>query len=56
MWAAWMPIGFLLLATKRYAKGSWSLMHYLHAIIGYMVLTATLIATFNMFKYFNWEL
>ena len=37
MFMAWMPLGYLLLATKRYWKGNWKLMHVLH-IVGGLVL------------------
>lgn len=56
MWSAWMPIGLLLLATKRYGKGQWSCMHALHAVLGYFTLVVTLVWAFKIFDYFDWKL
>lgn len=42
MWVAWVPLGFALIATKRYIKGQWKLMHILHAVLGFVVLAVTL--------------
>ena len=38
MFMAWMPLGYLLLATKRYWKGNWKLMHVLHIFGGVILL------------------
>jgi len=43
MWSAWYVVGLLLLVTKRYAKKTWSLSHYLHAILGYFTLLVTIV-------------
>jgi len=43
MWSAWYLVGLLLLVTKRYAKKTWVLSHYLHAILGYFSLIVTLV-------------
>jgi len=43
MWSAWFVVGFLLLATKRYSKKNWVVMHYLHALLGGFVLVVTII-------------
>ena len=42
MWAAWGPIGFLMLYAKRYAKKQWKLAHVAHAACGHFVLWVTL--------------
>jgi len=55
MWACWMPVGFLLLATKRYAKKHWSCMHYLHGLLGYFCLVATVVWALKILNYFNWK-
>lgn len=55
MWAAWMPVGFLLLVTKRYAKKYWSCMHVTHAILGFAVVLVTLIWSFKILDYFEWK-
>ena len=43
MWSAWFIVGFAMLATKRYAKKTWTLSHYLHALLGYFILLVTVI-------------
>mmetsp|Transcript_36658 Transcript_36658/g.44848 ORF Transcript_36658/g.44848 Transcript_36658/m.44848 type:complete len:148 (-) Transcript_36658:1842-2285(-) len=55
MWTVWMPIGFLLLATKRYFKKQWSCMHVMHTLLGYFCMLTTLVWTFKMLDYFNWK-
>ena len=55
LWAAWMPVGLLLLCTKRYGKRSWSCMHLIHAILGYFTLVVTLVWVFKILDYFNWQ-
>ena len=40
---AWFPLGFALLATKRYYRTKWLLMHHLHNTLGLLVVAATLI-------------
>ena len=42
MFFAWMPLGFLLLATKRYLKGNWKFWHWMHVFIGLLVLVITI--------------
>ncbi len=54
MWTAWMPIGFLLLCTKRYGKSKWSCMHLLHALLGYFCLIVTIVWAVRILDYFNW--
>ena len=51
-----MPVGLLLLASKRYAKKQWSCMHAMHAILGYFTLIVTLVWVFKIFDYFDWKL
>ena len=43
MWGTWFVVGLLLLITKRYAKKTWTLSHYLHALLGYFSLAVTII-------------
>ena len=43
MWAAWYPLGMLLLITKRYAKKFWLVMHYLHGFMGHFVEIVTIV-------------
>ena len=43
MWTAWFVCGFLLLATKRYAKKTWFISHLAHAVIGVFVIVGTIV-------------
>ena len=54
MWSAWMPVGILLLITKRYAKKHWNCMHVMHALLGVAVLGVTLVWGFKIMDYFEW--
>ena len=54
MFIAWMPLGYLLLATKRYLKGNWKLWHFLHIIIGMIVLVITIWQTLEISLRFGW--
>ena len=56
MWGAWMPVGLLLLVTKRYAKKHWNWMHLLHAVLGYFTLVVTLVWSFKIIDYFSWKI
>ena len=51
MWSAWYVVGLLMLITKRYAKKTWKLNHFVHAILGYLILIVTLVYGFNVAKY-----
>jgi len=42
MFFGWMPLGYLLLATKRYYKGNWKLWHFIHIIVGIITLVITI--------------
>ena len=42
MFFAWMPLGFILLATKRYLKGNWNLWHFVHILAGFLVFVITI--------------
>lgn len=55
MWSAWMPVGLLLLITKRYAKKHWNCMHICHALLGVAVLGVTLVWCFKILDYFDWQ-
>ena len=55
MWSAWFIVGFCMLATKRYAKKTWTLSHYLHAILGYFILAVTLIFAAKMTTFSPFE-
>ena len=47
MWSSWYVVGLLMLITKRYAKKTWKLNHYLHALLGYVILVVTLFYGFS---------
>jgi hypothetical protein len=51
MWSAWYIVGLLLLVTKRYAKKTWLLSHYLHALLGYFVLVVTIVWSFKVLQW-----
>lgn len=42
MFFAWMPLGYALLATKRYFKGNWKFWHYLHILLGAVTTVITI--------------
>lgn len=54
LWTVWMPVGFLMLVTKRYAKKHWSCCHIIHALFGVAILFVTLLWTFKILDYFEW--
>ena len=56
MFFAWMPLGYLLLATKRYYKGNWKLYHVVHILVGMITLVVTIWQTLEVsMKYgFGW--
>ena len=54
MWTVWMPVGFLLLATKRYFKNRWSCMHFLHALLGFFCIVVTLVWVIKILDHFDW--
>ena len=56
MWTVWMPVGFLLLVTKRYGKKYWNCMHVLHGLLGYLTLAVTLVWGFKILDYFDYEI
>lgn len=56
MFIAWMPLGYLLIATKRYIKGSWKLMNILHMLLGVLVSMITIWQTLEISLRFGWGL
>ena len=56
MFVAWMPLGFLLLATKRYLKGHWKLWNCIHIIAGVITLVITIWQTLEISLHFGWGL
>ena len=52
LWSSWFIFGLALLITKRYTKKHWTVMHYLHAFLGYFVMVVTIIYTL---KVTDWE-
>ena len=49
MFIAWFVVGSLLLFTKRYFKSFYTVMHYVHAILGYLTLLQTIMTTVFIF-------
>ena len=54
MFFAWMPLGYILLATKRYFKGHWKLWHIVHSIVGAITLIITIWQTLEISLKFGW--
>ena len=52
---AWFPLGFALLATKRYYKTRWYLMHTMHNTLGAGVVVATIITCLQAYAHVGWE-
>lgn len=52
---AWFPLGFALLATKRYYKTKWFLMHNTHNLLGAIVVIATLITCMQAYAHVGWK-
>ena len=48
MWGAWFVAGLLLLITKRYAKKTWNFSHIAHALLGFLVVSITMIFAFKV--------
>ena len=53
MFFAWMPLGYLLLATKRYYKGNWKLWHVVHILVGIITLVITIWQTLEVSMVFG---
>ncbi len=51
----WFPIGFYLLATQRYYKKRWLLMHHLHNALGLFVTLVTLVTSLQAYAYVDWK-
>ena len=56
MFGCWFFLGFLLLATKRYFKWYWLLMHIAHMIIGTFVFVVTFYMGFKVMEYFAFHI
>ena len=54
MFVAWMPLGYLLLATKRYLKGNWKLWNFLHIFVGIITLAITIWQTLEISLKYGW--
>ena len=52
---AWFPIGFMLLATQRYYKTNWLLMHHLHNILGVAVSVITIMTCLQVYAHVGWK-
>lgn len=54
MWFIWMPVGLILLASKRYVQKNWKLMHWVHAFFGCIVLWVTIYESCNVYSHNGW--
>lgn len=54
MFFAWMPLGYALLATKRYFKGNWKFWHYMHILLGAVTTVITIWQTLEISLKFGW--
>ena len=52
---AFFPIGFALLATKRYYKTHWFAMHILHIMIGLLTTLAIFASCLHVYAYVDWK-
>ena len=52
----WFPLGFALLATQRYYKTPWYLMHHCHNLLGLFVTGITLMSSLQVFAHVNWKM
>ena len=52
---AWPIFGFLLVATSRYWKRNWQVMHVAHNVIGTAVTLITIISSLQMYAKYDWE-
>ena len=52
---AWFPLGFALIATKRYYKTRWFLMHHSHNFIGFVVTAVTIGTCLQVYAHVDWE-
>ena len=56
LFIAWMPLGYVLLASKRYLKGNWKVWHFVHIFIGIVTLVLTIWQTLEISLKFGWGL
>ena len=54
MFAAWVPLGYVLLATKRYLKGNWKLWNFIHIFVGVVTLAITIWQTLEISLRYGW--
>jgi hypothetical protein len=56
MQVCWSLFGFFLLASKRYFRANWLLMHILHIILGTIVFVVTTYFGLKIIQYFSWNI
>ena len=56
MQVCWFVFGFFLLASKRYFKANWLIMHILHIILGTIVFVVTTYFGVKIIQYFSWNI
>lgn len=52
---AWFPLGYTLIATKRYFKTRWYLMHHSHNVLGLIVTALTIGTCIQVYAYADWK-
>ena len=55
MYTCWFWLGFFLLATKRYFRANWRIMHLIHIILGATTFVVTSFFGLKMIEYFAWN-
>ena len=51
----WFPLGFTLLATKRYYVTNWFVMHVAHIMLGLFVTIVMVVTCFQVYSYAGWK-
>ena len=52
---AWFPLGYALIATKRYFKTHWYAMHHSHNVLGLLVTGLTVGTCIQVYAYADWK-
>lgn len=55
MYTCWFWMGFFLLATKRYFRANWRIMHLIHIILGTTTFLVTTYFGLKIIEYFAWN-
>lgn len=55
LYLCWFVFGFFILASKRYFRANWLIMHLLHIILGTIVFVVTSFFGIKIIGYFSWN-